>query len=68
MAETELDEMVAFLTNYLGSYEVTIDGTDLHFRSDEEQFEASFPIRLLLEMYRLDQLENMFLWPGLLPH
>jgi hypothetical protein len=59
--------MVEFLTNYLGSYEVTIEGTDLHFRSEEEQFEASFPIRLLLEMYRVNQLENMFLLPGLLP-
>jgi hypothetical protein len=66
--QTELDEMVEFLTNYLGSYEVTIEGTDLHLRSEEEQFEASFPIRLLLEMYRVNQLENMFLLPGLLPH
>ncbi len=34
----------------------------------EEPFYAEFPVRLMLEMYRADQLLYMFLMPAIVPH
>jgi len=70
----EIKEMVRYLENYLGHYKITADGTRLHFRSsvekfhDDSDFEANFPIRLMLEMYRAGEIENMFLTPAIVPH
>jgi hypothetical protein len=66
--QTELDEMVDYLRAYLVDYTIDADGTDLCFKCEKEQYEGHFPIRLLLEMYRIDQLDHMFLEPAIVPH
>jgi hypothetical protein len=66
--QTELDEMLAFLRQYLVDYIIEEDGTQISFKCEVENYEGSFPTRLLLEMYRIDQLEYMFLMPGIVPH
>lgn len=66
--QTELDRMIAYLEEHLQKYKVTIEETDLRFRSEEEDFDASFPIRLMLEMYRADQIMNMFILPAIVPN
>jgi hypothetical protein len=72
----EIQEMIKFLEDWLGSYKITVVGADLHFRSSvekmygdsgEHDFEANFPIRLMLEMYRLGEMEHMFLMPAIVP-
>jgi hypothetical protein len=72
----EIQEMTKFLEGWLGSYKITAVGADLHFRSSvekmngdsgEQDFEANFPIRLMLEMYRLGEMEHMFLIPAIVP-
>ena len=63
----ELDEMISFLKSYLGTYKIEIDGTELVFDSRIEDYHATFPVRLMLEMHRAGQLEYMFLMPGIVP-
>jgi hypothetical protein len=66
--QTELDEMVQYLRGYLVHYAVEEDGTQICFRCPEENdYVGYFPTRLLLEMYRIGQLDHMFLEPGILP-
>lgn len=48
--QTELDEMVDYLSAYLVDYTIQADGTDLCFKCEKEQYEGHFPIRLLLEI------------------
>lgn len=66
--QTELDEMLEFLREYLPGYTVEEDGTEISFKCESEQYEGSFPTRLLLEMWRIDMLEYMFLAPAIVPH
>lgn len=65
---TDLQDTVNYLRDYLSSYEITIDGTNIRFRSEEESYDGSFPARLLVEMYRENMLDYMFLWPTIVPH
>ena len=60
--------MPAFLRDYLVHYSIEKNGTHISFKSEEESYEGSFPTRLLLEMYRIGQLEYMFLMPAIVPH
>jgi hypothetical protein len=64
----ELQDMLEFLRDYLGHYEVTVDGLSINFTSEEEQYEGSFLLRLLLEMWREGELEHLFLQPAIVPH
>jgi hypothetical protein len=58
--QTELDEMIQFLREYLVDYTIEEDGTDICFKCEKENnYVGYFPTRLLLEMYRIDQLEHM---------
>lgn len=66
--QTELDEMIQLLRDYLHDYTINEEGTDIRFRCEAENYDGRFPTRLLLEMYRIDQLEHMFLAPAIVPH
>jgi hypothetical protein len=65
--QTEVDQMINYLVTHLPGYVITIQGTDLRFRSDREGFEADYPVRLMLEMFRANQLERMFILPAIVP-
>lgn len=64
----EIEELITYLTNWLGNYIITQNGIYLNFVCEEEDFEASFPIRLMLEMYRVDMIDEMFLIPSIVPN
>lgn len=75
--EFKIDELVSYLKHSLPEYDITIHGAYLIFHSSvqrvisengEEDFEASYPIGVLLEMYRVDLLDEMFLLPQVIPH
>jgi hypothetical protein len=63
----EIQSMISYLKHELGDYEITIDGSDLKFTCASESYEGSFPIRLMLEMYRTNNLWDMFILPGIVP-
>ncbi|MFY0482497.1 toll/interleukin-1 receptor domain-containing protein [Flavobacterium sp. PLA-1-15] len=65
----ELDQILQTLNYYLApSYVITIIGSDLHFISDTENFEASYPIRLFLELERIGLLVDLFIMTAVVPH
>jgi hypothetical protein len=66
--QTELDEMLGFLRDYLVNYTIQELGTEISFNCELECYQGSFPTRLLLEMWRIDMLEYMFLAPAIVPH
>lgn len=66
--QMDLDEMLQFLREYLRDYAIEEDGTQISFKCEAESYEGSFPTRLLLEMWRIDMLEYMFLMPAIVPH
>jgi hypothetical protein len=64
---SDIDEMLNYLRDYLTEYEITQVGSKIHFKCDQEEWEGEFSLRLLLEMWKLGELENMFLYPGIVP-
>jgi hypothetical protein len=64
----DLEDMLKVLRDWLHHYEITVDGLSVVFRSAEEDYQGSFSLRLLLEMYREDELEHLFLMPAIIPH
>lgn len=38
-----------------------------HFHSDQESYDGSLPARLLVEMYRENMIDYMFIWPEIVP-
>lgn len=65
--DVELKEIIALLKEYLHDYEIAVEGTNMIFDCESEGFHGEFPVRLMLEMYRLDLLVDMFLMPGIIP-
>jgi hypothetical protein len=64
--QPEIDEMVNELKNFYGEeYEIRVDGLNVRFDVETEDYHNEFPVRLLLEMYRLDLLFELFVKPGI---
>jgi hypothetical protein len=64
--QPEIDEMVNELKNFYGEeYEIRVDGLNVRFDVEAEDYHNEFPVRLLLEMYRLDLLYELFVKPGI---
>lgn len=66
--DVELKEIIALLKYYLHDYEISIDGTDMIFDCKSEDFHGEFPVRLMIEMYRMDLLVEMFIYTSVVPN
>ncbi len=67
--QIEIDNLIQYLSEWLDYYyEIKQEGINLIFISEIENYYASFPLRLMLEMYRVGMLDNMFLIPGIVPN
>lgn len=64
----DLEDMLKVLRDRLHQYKITVDGLSVVFRSDEEDYEGSFSLCLLLEMYRENELEHLLLASAIVPH
>ena len=63
----DIELMLSYLYSELPGYKISIIGTNVVFEWQDEDYHGEFPLRLLLEMYRLDLLDEMFLLPGIVP-
>ena len=63
----ELEAMLEYLREELPGYSITMEGTVIVFRCEVEDYQMSFPARLLLEMYGVNMLDDMFLLPAIVP-
>lgn len=59
--------MLEYLRKWLKDYEITVHGDQVRFVNEEEKFEAEYSLRLLIEMYLCNKLEDMFLMPAIVP-
>lgn len=59
---------VSYLYSELPDYKISIAGTNDVFECQDEDYHGEFPLRLLLEMYRLNLLDEMFLLTGIVPN
>jgi hypothetical protein len=60
-----IDHMKASLPD---GYIIKLDRTNVVFDYEEEDYHNEFPVSVLLEMYRTDQLDWMFLDTSILPY
>lgn len=65
--DTDLQGTLQYFRKSLPKYEINIEGTQIHFYSEAERYEAFFPARLLVEMYKENMVESMFLMPAIVP-
>lgn len=63
----DIELMLSYLHSELPDYKISIIGTNVVFECQDEDYHGEFPLRLLLEMYRLNLLDEMFLLPGIVP-
>ncbi len=61
------ESMLSLLRDYLPEYDIKIDGTSVIFVCEKENYRGAFPLRLLLEMHKLDELLRMFIMPSIVP-
>lgn len=64
----ELQSVIDTLNYYLGDYEIKIEGAFLHFKCEAEYFEASYPIRLFIELQRIGLLVELFIMTQVVPN
>lgn len=64
----DIDDMISYLKSWLGNYKIYTSGTKVVFESELEEYHGEFSLRLLLEMYLVDELDRMFLLPAVVPH
>ena len=65
--DTDLMDTIKYLREWLPDYEITFEGTSIRFICETEGYDGAFPTRLLVEMYKEDMLESMFLTPAIVP-
>ncbi|EST54528.1 hypothetical protein T458_11560 [Brevibacillus panacihumi W25] len=63
----DVDLLIDYLKKWLVHYEINVVGTEIEFKCEAEEYYGKFPLRLLLDMYRLNQLDHMFLHPSIVP-
>ena len=63
----ELQTAMDTLKYHLPDYQINIEGTFLNFKSEAHDFEASYPIRLFLELQRINLLVELFIHTSVVP-
>ncbi|HUR62441.1 MAG TPA: TIR domain-containing protein [Candidatus Thermoplasmatota archaeon] len=66
--DTDLAETIEYLSDALPAYRISLEGTEIRFTCDTEDWDGTFPARLMVEMYLAGQIEYMFLMPAIVPH
>ena len=64
----DIDDMISYLKSWLDGYKIYTRGTKIVFESEFEEYHGEFSLRLLLEMYLVNELDRMFLLPAIVPH
>jgi len=66
--ELDVERMIQYLKDQLPGYSIRVKGRCVVFESKEEDYYGEFSLRLLLEMYKIDQLDYMFVFPAIVPN
>lgn len=67
--DLDINIMLRSLQNMLGNdYNINIEGGEVCFVNESENFEAQYPVSVLLEMHKYGLLEHMFIGPAIVPN
>lgn len=66
--DIDVQGMIKYLKECLKDYDISIKGSNVVFKSELEDYYGEFSLRLLIEMYMIDELDRMFLIPGIVPY
>ena len=66
--DKDINCMIHFLKDWLGEYDIYKKGIMIAFNCESEDYYGEFPISYLLQLYKNNDLEYMFLLPGIVPH
>jgi len=62
-----IEELISYLKRYL-DYDIKVKGRNLSFYSEIEDYYAEFPLSLMINMYKMDLLYEMFIGPSIVPN
>ncbi|WP_050607312.1 toll/interleukin-1 receptor domain-containing protein [Clostridium niameyense] len=66
--DIDVQGMIKYLKEWLKDYDISIKGINVVFKSELEDYYGEFSLRLLIEMYMIDELDRMFLIPAIVPY
>ncbi|WP_446898859.1 toll/interleukin-1 receptor domain-containing protein [Clostridium sp. LBM24168] len=66
--DIDVQGMIKYLKEWLKDYDISVKGTNVVFKSELEDYYGEFSLRLLIEMYIIDELDRMFLIPAIVPY
>lgn len=64
----DIELMVSQLESFLPNYTIKIIGSDVDFCCPTESFHASYPLSLMMELYRQNLVEEAFILPAIVPN
>lgn len=69
--DIEVENMLDYLRDWLGDlsdYTIDLKGKNITFQCKREDYYGEFPLEVLLEMYKTNTLEELFLLPAIVPY
>lgn len=67
-ADLNIELMLSKLKSYLPNYKITIKGKDVVFDCNEENFNNKYPLGFMMELYRQNLIEQVFIMPSIIPN
>lgn len=67
-SELDVKLMLSELEDYLTNYKITIDGSNVVFDCPDENFNCTYPLGFMMELYRQDLIEQVFIGPAIVPN
>ena len=66
--DIDVELMKSELQQSLPTYEITVRGRNIRFYSAVEEFDAEYPLSVLMELYKLEMLYDLFILPAIVPN
>lgn len=66
--EVDIELMLSKLRYYLPDYVITIEGSNVIFDCQQENFWAQYPLGFMMELFRQNLIEQAFIFPSIVPN
>lgn len=67
-SKLDVELMLSELEYHLPNYKITVDGSNVVFDCPEEDFYCTYPLGLMMELFRQDLIERAFIMPAIVPN
>ncbi len=65
--KVDIELMLSELRYYLPDYVITVEGSNVVFDCQQEEFWAQYPLGLMMELFRQGLIEQAFILPAIVP-